>query len=35
MRCAIGGDVKSFVEFTRQVQYFAFGSALALVSKFH
>ncbi len=35
VRCAIGGDVKAFVELTRQFQYFAFGSALALVNDFH
>src|SRR5258708_33812223 len=35
VRCAIGGDVKAFVELTRQFQYFAFGSALALVKDFH
>jgi RNA polymerase sigma factor (sigma-70 family) len=35
VRCAVGGDIKAFVELTRQFQYFAFGSALARVNDFH
>lgn len=35
VRYAVAGDIKTFVELTRQFQYFAFGSALALVNDFH
>jgi RNA polymerase sigma factor (sigma-70 family) len=32
---ASGGDVKAFVDLTRQFQHMAFGAALALVNDFH
>jgi hypothetical protein len=32
---ASGGDVKAFVDLTRQFQHMAFGTALALVNDFH
>jgi RNA polymerase sigma-70 factor (ECF subfamily) len=32
---ASGGDVKAFVELTRQFQHMAFGAALALLKDFH
>jgi RNA polymerase sigma factor (sigma-70 family) len=35
VRHASGGDVKAFVDLTRQFQHFAFGAALALVNDFH
>jgi RNA polymerase sigma factor (sigma-70 family) len=35
LRCAVGGDIKAFVELTPQFQHFAFGSALGLVNHFH
>src|SRR5258707_1325951 len=35
VRRASGGDVKAFVDLTRQFQHFAFGAALALVNDFH
>jgi len=35
VRRARGGDVKAFVDLTRQFQHMAFGAALALVHDFH
>lgn len=35
VRRAKGGDVKAFVDLTRQFQHMAFGAALALVNDFH
>jgi RNA polymerase sigma factor (sigma-70 family) len=35
VRRASGGDVKAFVDLTRQFQHMAFGAALALVNDFH
>src|SRR5262245_4199267 len=35
VRRASGGDVKAFVDLTRQFQHFAFGAALALANDFH
>jgi RNA polymerase sigma factor (sigma-70 family) len=35
VRRASGGDVKAFVDLTRQFQHMAFGTALALVNDFH
>jgi RNA polymerase sigma factor (sigma-70 family) len=35
VRRASGGDVKAFVDLTRQFQHMAFGAALALVHDFH
>ena len=35
IRRASGGDVKAFVDLTRQFQHMAFGAALALVNDFH
>jgi hypothetical protein len=35
VRHASGGDVKAFVDLTRQFQHMAFGAALALVNDFH
>ena len=34
VRRASGGDVKAFVDLTRQFQHMAFGAALALVNDF-
>ena len=35
VRRASGGDVRAFVDLTRQFQHMAFGAALALVNDFH
>jgi hypothetical protein len=35
VRRASGGDVKAFVDLTRQFQNFAFGTALAVANDFH
>jgi hypothetical protein len=35
VRRASGGDVKAFVDLTRQFQHMAFGAAFALVNDFH
>jgi hypothetical protein len=35
VRRASGGDVKAFVDLTRQFQHMAFGAALAVVNDFH